>query len=165
VNNAGGEAVLNIPIYVGGIYPLLPDFVDLAPKTMDLSALNEPSVLDERRLILIEMINDVRKTFGMPILYMDNNLNNLAQNYSSLEIEQNFISHVDNLGNTPSQRALAVGINESIGENLAVNSNLTHGQLLLQRSPAHLRNIVDSRWTRVGLGIAQNTKQLYFITE
>jgi hypothetical protein len=40
VNNAGGEAILNIPIYVGDIYPLLPDFVDLAPAAPDLQALN-----------------------------------------------------------------------------------------------------------------------------
>jgi uncharacterized protein YkwD len=36
---------------------------------------------------------------------------------------------------------------------------------MLERSPAHLRNIVDARWTRVGLGIVQNNNNLYYLTQ
>lgn len=43
--------------------------------------------------------------------------------------------------------------------------NLTLAELMLERSPSHLKNLVDPRWTRVGLGIAQNNKQLYFLTQ
>lgn len=71
------------------------------------------------------MINEVRKRFGAPRVYFDNKLNNLAQNYSSLQVQQNFYGHIDLQGNTPSQRAQAAGITEDIGENIAINSNLT----------------------------------------
>jgi hypothetical protein len=46
-----------------------------------------------------------------------------------------------------------------------MNNNLTQAQLMLQRSPAHLQNMVNPLWTRVGLGIAQNSNQFYYLTE
>jgi hypothetical protein len=46
-----------------------------------------------------------------------------------------------------------------------MNNNLTQAQLMLQRSPVHLRNMVDPDWTRVGLGIAQNSNRFYFLTQ
>jgi hypothetical protein len=98
-------------------------------------------------------------------LYIDDSLSSLAQNYSSTLIQQQFLSHTDKQGNTPNMRAKAAGILEAVAENLAVNSNLTQAQLCLQRSPAHLRTLVDPKWTRVGLGIVQNSNQLYYLTE
>jgi hypothetical protein len=58
-----------------------------------------------------------------------------------------------------------VGILEGVGENLAMNNNLTQAQLMLQRSPAHLQNMVNPDWTRVGLGIAQNGNSFYYLTQ
>lgn len=45
VNDAGGEAIVNIPLYNGDIYPLVPDFLDLTPSYIDLAALNQPSLI------------------------------------------------------------------------------------------------------------------------
>ena len=64
-----------------------------------------------------------------------------------------------------SQRAEAAGIYEKIGENIAVDMNLTQAQLRLERSPSHLRTIVNPSWTRVGLGIVQNSNQQYYLTQ
>lgn len=111
------------------------------------------------------MINDIRKKFGAKILYLDNKLSDIAQNYSMIMIQQNFVSHVDKQGKGATQRALAAGITENVAENIAVNQNLTLAQLMLQRSPSHLMTIVDPRWTRVGLGIAQNSNGQYFLTQ
>lgn len=46
-----------------------------------------------------------------------------------------------------------------------MNNNLTQAQLMLQRSPAHLQNMVNPIWTRVGLGIAQNANKFYYLTQ
>ena len=46
-----------------------------------------------------------------------------------------------------------------------MNINLTEAQLSLQRSPAHLRNMVKKIWTRVGLGIAQNARGYFYLTQ
>ena len=96
---------------------------------------------------------------------MDNKLNNLAQTFSQNMINQNFFGHYDPQGKSPNDRAEAAGIVEGVGENIAMNINLTEAQLSLQRSPAHLRNMVKKIWTRVGLGVAQNAKGFYFLTQ
>ena len=57
-------------------------------------------------------------------------------------INQNFFGHYDPQGRSPNDRAEAAGIVEGVGENIAMNINLTEAQLSLQRSPAHLRNMV-----------------------
>lgn len=165
VNDAGGEAILNIPLYNGDILPLVPDFLDLTPPYIDLAALNQPLLIQDRRSLVLDMINTIRSTYGVGDLYLDNNLNALAQNYSAVMIQNNFISHIDLQGHTPSQRAAAAGIFEGVGENLAMNNNLTQAQLMLQRSPAHLQNMVNPDWTRVGLGIGQNANSFYYLVE
>ena len=45
VNNAGGSAIINTPCYVGDIYPLLPDYVDLSSDTFEPINNNMPSIL------------------------------------------------------------------------------------------------------------------------
>ena len=145
--------------------PLLPDFIDLAPTSTDLIALNHPSLLDSRRENVLLLINNIRASFGAANIYLDARLNELAQNYSSLQIQQKFIGHIDKLGMNAAQRAKAAGIYEKIGENIAVDMNLTQAQLRLQRSPCHLRTIVNPSWTRVGLGIVQNNNQQYYLTQ
>lgn len=57
-------------------------------------------------------------------------------------LSSNFFGHYDPEGTSPQDRAKAMGIEEGVGENLAFNSNLTEAQLMLERSPAHLRNMV-----------------------
>jgi uncharacterized protein YkwD len=112
--------------------------MDLNPSYIDLAALNQPTLLADRRKLVLNLINSIRSSYGVSALYLDDSLNNLAQNYSALEIQNNFVSHIDNQGNSPDQRAAKAGIYEGVGENLAMNNNLTNAQLMLQRSPAHL---------------------------
>jgi hypothetical protein len=107
--------LINIPIYVGDLYPLVPDFVDLSPSYIDLAALNQPSLVDDRRSIVLNLLNNIRNSYGVSNLYLDKNLNNLAQNYSAIEIQYNFIGHIDKQGNSPDQRAAAAGILEGVG--------------------------------------------------
>lgn len=61
------------------------------------------------------MINDIRKTFGLPRLYLDQKINKFAQNYSNTQIQQNFLSHIDQLGHSLKDRARAAGFNEVVG--------------------------------------------------
>jgi uncharacterized protein YkwD len=69
-------------------------------------------------------------------------------------IKNEYFSHENIDGLDAFQRAQESGFQGSIGENLASSRNLTDAHLSLERSPAHLKNSVNSRWTRVGIGIA-----------
>jgi hypothetical protein len=96
VTNTQGATVVNIPVYVGDIYPLLPDFKDLAPTSIDIDALNEPQIIDDRRSLIVSLINSIRTTFGVPNLYLDAALSNRAQNSSFAEIQTRYFEHSSN---------------------------------------------------------------------
>ncbi len=110
VNNAGGSAVINSPIYVGDILPLLPDFLDLSPGYADKNGLQEPTLLTDRRQLVLNLINNVRLNFGANSIYEDAALSNLANAYSQAQISGNFFGHVDLNGKSPNDRAVAAGI-------------------------------------------------------
>ena len=84
--------------------------MDLSPTYIDLAALNEPSLLGDRRSLVLQLINNIRNAYGASSIYLDNNLNNLAQNYSLAQVQGNFVGHVDRQGRSPNQRARAAGI-------------------------------------------------------
>lgn len=110
VNNAGGSAVINSPIYVGDILPLLPDFLDLSPGYADRNGLQEPTLLTDRRQLVLNLINNVRLNYGANPIYEDAALSNLANAYSQAQISGNFFGHIDLNGRSPNDRALAAGI-------------------------------------------------------
>ena len=97
------------------MYPLLPDFRDLSPSNIDLIALNEPSLLDSRRSLVLTLLNSIRNSYGVPSLYLDGKLNDLAQGYSSKLVQYRYVGHTDPQGNSPNQRAAAAGIQEGVG--------------------------------------------------
>ena len=68
-------------------------------------------------------------------------------------IKRDFFSHENPEGEKALERAQKMGFVGSVGENLAISSNLTNAHLSLERSAAHLENSVKASWTRVGLGI------------
>lgn len=115
INDASGVAIINTPIYVGDIYPLLPDFKDLSPKFFNRNSFGVPSILSERRFYILDFINTIRSQFGAEAVFMDNNLNTLAQDHSQNMINKNFFGHVDPSGKSPNDRAKAAGIVEGVG--------------------------------------------------
>ena len=110
MNNAGGSAVINSPIYVGDILPLLPDFLDLSPGYADKNGLQQPTFLADRRQLVLNLINNVRLNYGANLIYEDAALSNLANTYSQAQISGNFFGHIDLNGRSPNDRALAAGI-------------------------------------------------------
>ena len=79
-------------------------------------------------------------------------------------IRRSFFAHDNPDGDDASARAKKAGFVGSIGENLALNTNLTNAHLSLERSPSHLRNSVDVDWTIVGFGIGRNRNGLVLVT-
>ena len=100
VNDASGTAIINTPVYVGDIYPFLPDFRDLSPKFFDRNAFG-PTILSERRFMILDMINTIRAKFGAEAVFMEDKLNGLAQKHSQNMVSQNFFGHNDPQGNRP----------------------------------------------------------------
>ncbi|MEK9132674.1 MAG: CAP domain-containing protein [Patescibacteria group bacterium] len=162
VNDPDGLAVINVPVYVGGAIPLLPDFFTLNEPALDVGSL--PS-LEEARDQMLALINKDRADNQLPALVLAVDLNSIAQAHSQDMVAKKFFGHVNPLGQSPDDRRKNAGITTPIRENLGKAANLELVEAGLVRSPIHRAAIIDSAATRVGIGIAKNSEGYYLVTQ
>ncbi|MFC1600355.1 S-layer homology domain-containing protein [Patescibacteria group bacterium] len=161
INDQGGSAVLNIPVYVGDIIPIIPDFFDLQDPLEKVDDFNLTSFREE----LLNYINVERIAHGLGTVEMKNDLNNLSQNYSDYMDEENFFSHIGLDGSTPDTRRIDAGVQTEVGENLAHAPSVYFAHKALMRSAIHRENVLDPQWTTVGLGITLGSDDKLVIVE
>jgi len=149
INDLGGIAILNYPIYVGNIVPLIPNYFDLSPRSFYKGNLDLPQARNE----LLGMINQFRRESGLPEVTMDEELNDLAQNHSQDMADKNYFAHINLENKSPEDRRIEAGISTPISENLAKDISLAHAHQGLIFSAVHRKNLLDPDWTKVGLGI------------
>ncbi|MFC1810312.1 S-layer homology domain-containing protein [Patescibacteria group bacterium] len=149
INNQSGSAVLNIPVYIGDIIPLIPDFFDLQDPFEEIHELN----LDATRNELLNYINVERAVHGLQAVSLRSDLNQLAQVYSDEITQYDFFSHIDIDGGTPDSRRIDMGIRTDVGENLAHAPSIFFAHQALMRSAIHRGNILNPDWDQLGLGI------------
>jgi uncharacterized protein YkwD len=149
INNQGGSAVLNIPIYIGDIIPLIPDFFDLQDPFEETYELD----LGAKRQELLNYINVERAVHGLSDVSLKTELNTLAQNYATDMVESMFFSHIDPDGGNPDTRRKALNIKTNVGENLAHAPSVYFAHQALMRSAIHRENILNPNWETLGLGI------------
>ena len=69
--------------------------------------------------------------------------------------QQGFFAHVDESGATPFDRMRAGGVNfRAAGENLALAPTVQIAHDGLMNSPGHRANILNPRYRRIGIGVA-----------
>lgn len=161
INNQNGEAVFNVPVYVNIGIPLIPDYFDLNPDPQLIGSFN----LSDARNQLLNLINQDRIKYGFSAVKLDSDLNNLSQLHSEDMVKRNFFSHINPDGQTPDDRRKELGITTGVGENLAFSPNIADGHFGLMQSAIHRKNILDSKWTRIGIGIAKAANGYIYITE
>jgi uncharacterized protein YkwD len=162
INDKEGVAVLNSPVYIGNIIPLIPDFFDL--NSFELNPESEIN-LDDARKELLKLINEDREKLGISQIAYTSDLNTLAQNHSDDMMNNNYFSHISLDGKSPEDRRLESGIKMPVGENIVKSVSIAFAHESLMRSPAHRMQIIDENWTEVGLGIAKDTEGYLIITE
>ena len=121
--------------------------------------------MEERRKYILDLINQKRQEFDAPSIEQDAELTKLAQQHSNEMATHRYVSHKNRRNLSSKQRARMMGITTEVKENIASCYSIDYCQNGLNRSPAHLMNIVKERWARVGLGIAQDENQVFYITQ
>ncbi|PJC36691.1 hypothetical protein CO046_04725 [Candidatus Peregrinibacteria bacterium CG_4_9_14_0_2_um_filter_53_11] len=162
INNTGGAAALNVPIYVGSSTPLLPDFFALNTPHLDTAPLGELSSARER---LLNLINADRAAHGLNSITVSTELDTVAQAHSENMGSGNFFAHIDPQGRSPDDRRRAAGVTTPIRENLGRSTSIELTQEGLMRSPVHRDAILDPDIKRVGLGIVKDATGYYYITQ
>lgn len=162
INNQFGEALLNHPVYVGDIIPLLPDYFDSNERQLYSGALN----LNSKRTELLNLINEGREDQGLSPITLANDISDLiAQPHAEDMANKDYFAHVNLENKTPSDRRISAGIQTVVSENIAKDVSIQFAHLELMRSAAHRKNILNPDWTRVGIGIAESEGYLFVVQE
>src|SRR4030042_3230928 len=107
--------------------------------------------------LIIQEVNPVRKDKGFLDLEINEKLTQAAQLKAEDMIKRNYFSHTGPEGETPWTWLDQAGYNYAIaGENLAMDVN--DPKVLLKAwldSPAHAKNILNSHFADIGIGIAK----------
>lgn len=114
-------------------------------------------------------INQSRRDDGKGELFLDPVLSEIARAHSRRMRDEGFFGHDDPAGQGLVDRLRAAGIGFSLaGENLAlvdgVSDPARSAHDLLMSNPQHRGNILDGRFTEVGIGVAQRGDG-YWITQ
>lgn len=161
INDQGGSAVVNVPVYIGTGIPIIPDFFDL----QNPLEVTETLHIGASRSELLAYLNDERAVHGLGAVSMRDDLNSLAQAHSDDMEDLNYFSHINLDGETPDDRRINFGISTEVGENLAHAPTVYFAHKALMRSAIHRQNILDPTWDTVGLGITLGDSGYLFIAE
>jgi len=159
INDAYGDAVVNIPYYYGNLIPVLPqkEFAVSENKDFDLEI--------ERNKMLKE-INIIRQKLGRNFLRLDSSLTALSQYYSDRMATENFCDHVaPGDGEVLEVRRRKFGIIARVAENVAKAPRIDQAFYNLLQSPAHYAAMIDSTATRAGIGISIDKGNHFLIAQ
>jgi uncharacterized protein YkwD len=129
-----------------------------APVTGNMSA-------DESKMI--NLVNQDRASNGLPALTFDGSLRAGAIAHSQDMSENNYFSHTSPTQGDFTARIRASGVKyTSAGENIAQYGSVEAAEAGFMNSPGHRANILNTGFTRVGIGIVYNqSKGAYYITQ
>ncbi len=120
---------------------------------------------------IFTLVNVERDKLGLNQLLWDEEVAEIARNYSERMAKENFFSHFDADGYSVLDRAKAARLKHwsKVGENLFSVVNLDKFDAFTVKnwmeSSAHRENILNSEWTTTGIGIARSPEGEFFITQ
>jgi uncharacterized protein YkwD len=137
------------------------------------SGILHPRELERR---IFQLTNEARHKNGLPTLDWDNSLLVKARDKSDDMLINNYFSHTNPEGKTLKDRfheekPASYKTISQIGENIYMGARLdystdikTQARLIVDgwmTSPGHRRNILDPRYTHLGVGVAAKDKMCY----
>jgi uncharacterized protein YkwD len=120
---------------------------------------------DEKKMI--NLVNQDRAANGLPALTFDSSLRAGALAHSQDMSSNNYFSHTSPTLGDFGTRVKASGVKYSAaGENIAMYGSVDKAEAGFMNSPGHRANILNTTYTRVGIGIVYNqSKGAYYITQ
>lgn len=134
---------------------------------IDISELyNHPSI-EDNELMHYYLLNASRHEYGYQMLERNAEVDQVAYQHSLDMAERNFFDHNDPDGNGLKERLMENNVVYTYaGENIATGHTspiFAHHSLL--NSPSHRVNILNDKFTSVGIGVEYNQDQVPYYTE
>ena len=130
----------------------------------------EPPTMQEQELA--SLVNQERIQAGRQPLRLDARLSCLARHYAQDMANRNFFSHYDPEGNSPFDRLHKKNITyRAAAENLfkgwrdPEEESMKIAHSFLMQSAGHRRNILDSDFTVIGVGVVRTPEEWTYVVE
>ncbi len=105
---------------------------------------------------MLSLINQERQAHGLQPLVMDSQVLSVARKKSQDMISNNYFSHTSPTYGSPFKMLNDAGVSyRTAGENIAGNSSVSAAHRALMNSSGHKKNILNSNFTKVGIGIVE----------
>ena len=121
--------------------------------------------LPEAEAQLVSLVNQEREKQGLAALKVDDRLTAAARQHSQLLAEHHLLSHQFE-GEPPLPKRLAARFVrfDSDGENVAFDTSIEQAHDGLMHSPPHRANILNPKFTAIGIGIVKRGNY-FWVTE
>lgn len=114
---------------------------------------------------MLARLNELRAQAGAEALVRDAALDQAARVHSADMAWNNYLDHVSPRTGDPGARVAAAALQASlIAENVALHRSAQNAQASLEGSEVHHANMVDARFTRVGLSVVRGQRG-YYVTQ
>ena len=111
---------------------------------------------------MLARINELRAQAGQAALTRDARLDEAAARHSAEMAARDVLEHVSEGSGTPADRVRAAGLDiQEIAENVAMHTSAAEAQSALEGSDAHLTNMLNPRFTHVGLAAVRDGAGFY----
>lgn len=107
---------------------------------------------EEATAALLTLLNKERAAGGLPLMQRRRDVDGIAAGWSKHLAAEGRLSHNDNYFSASTRRRLDA---RALGENVAHNNSPEAAHAALMASPPHRANILDPRFTVVGLGAVE----------
>lgn len=115
---------------------------------------------------MVDLVNQERTSRGLQALTVDTRLVKIARMKSQDMVDNNYFSHTSPVYGSPFDMMNAAGITfRAAGENLAGDSSVAAAHTALMNSAGHRANILNSSYTRIGIGIVKGGPYGYMFTQ
>ncbi|MFZ4738337.1 MAG: CAP domain-containing protein [Bradymonadia bacterium] len=113
---------------------------------------------------LLRLVNEQRAASGVAVLRVWPELTSVARDWSTELAAQRVLVHATADAGTLTTRLVARGLRfTQAGENLANASTPRQALAAMLSSPGHKKNLLDPRWTHVGVGVSSRYYVLAFV--
>ncbi len=126
----------------------------------------EETDADRARAGIIAAINRLRAVFNLTSVETSAALDSIASAYATQLDTENFFAHVAPDGSTLKDRLNRAQYNYlSAGENLGLAQGPMAAHFGIEHSPGHRQNLLDPRFTNVGIGLHKNASGRWLLVE
>jgi len=145
--------------YVKLIYPNTSNNQNSSGSSGNSGTTNITSELTTDEQEVFDLINVKRVANGLPVLKIDDELQNVARIKAQDMADNNYFSHTSPVYGSPFDMIKSFGINyKTAGENIAGHSTNSGAVNAWMNSSGHKANILNSSFNYTGIGVVNSSK-------